>query len=135
MAGRKKSSTPKRTRKAVGDVGRKVKPGVEIRTFTIGIATVLEEIESPLVQGKKPKTNIEVLESIFAMTHPAGDSLKLLAQGRAAFKMAAVEWGDELSIEEAAEIIVACVQGVQAACGVVGGGGTEGNAPLAVMDG
>lgn len=133
MASKKKSGTPARTRKAIGDVGRKVK-GVDIRRFTIGLATVLEEIGSPLVAGKKPTKNIEVLESIFAMTRPAEESLKLLAQGRAAFKMAAVVWGDALDIDESRVVISACLQSIVDACGAAGGG-SEGNAVSGVTDG
>lgn len=133
---KKKSGTPKRTRKAVGDVGRKVKKGVVIRRFTIGVATVLEEIDSPLVDGKKPERTIELLEGVYAMTHPAVDCQKLLAQGREVFKTAAIDWGDEISINECAEIAAACAQSIKNGCGVTGAsGGSEGNAPSAATDG
>ena len=133
MANKKKSGTPARTRKAIGDVGKKVE-GVEIRRFTIGMATVLEEIGSALVKGKKPETNVEIVESIFAMTRSAEESLRLLAKGRAAYKMAAIVWADGLDLDESKVVITACLQSIVDACGAASGG-SEGNAVSGVTDG
>ena len=133
MAGYKK--VPRRTSRAVGDAGRRIKKGVEIRRVTIGVATVLEMIESPLANGKKPETMLEILESIFAMTHAPVDVQQLLAQGRGAYTAAALAWGDKLSIDDASAIVTACLQGIRDNCGVAGGGGAEGNVPSGATDG
>lgn len=43
--------------------------GAEIRPMTLGVYAALERIESPLVTGKVPKDTLELIPSLYLLTH------------------------------------------------------------------
>jgi len=43
--------------------------GAVIRPMTLGVWAALERIESPLVTGKEPKDTLELIPSLYLLTH------------------------------------------------------------------
>ncbi|MGI5868680.1 MAG: hypothetical protein ACOX9C_04440 [Kiritimatiellia bacterium] len=73
----------------------------EVREITLGLAGVLEAVESPLVTGRKPGRVSGWAETLYAMTRPTEESERLLAAGREAYAAAAMAWADALPIPAA----------------------------------
>lgn len=95
------------TRTATTTVGR-----FEMHEPTLGMMAILERIGSPFaVRGAKRDFSAFV-ETLFALTRPATESLQLLDQNRGAFRAAAFEWADTVSAAEGADLLhaaVACI--------------------------
>jgi len=77
--------------------------GAEIRPMTLGVYAALERIESPLVTGKEPKDTLELIPSLYLLTHDPrevfrGNILDLAMQWADTQPVGAVE-----RIREAAE--------------------------------
>ena len=95
------------THPAATKVGR-----FEVREPTLGMIAILERIGSPFaVRGAKRDFSAYV-ETLFALTRPATDSLRLLDRGRDAFRAAAFEWSDTVSSAEGAALLRAAVAGI-----------------------
>ena len=95
------------TRPAKTTVGR-----FEMREPTLGMMAILEKIGSPFaVRGAKRDFSAFV-ETLFALTRPAVESLRLLEKGRDAFKDAAFEWSDTVSAAEGADLRRAATAGI-----------------------
>lgn len=80
---------------------------VSIREITLGLAGILERIDSPLVTGKNPKFIMEWAPTLYAMTHTTPESERLLAQGRKAYDQAALVWSDTIPLVDARRILLA----------------------------
>ena len=101
-----------------------------VRPLTLGMCAVLDAIGSPLVGGPAPKGVGGWAETLFAMTRPAAESRRILASGgRAAFSVAAAEWADGVSADEAVSLCGAAAKSAETALGVHpdGDGGKTGD--------
>lgn len=87
----------------------------EVRTLTLGLHAVLQRIASPLVTPGAEPTMEAWAETLFAMTRPGRESARLLADGREAFRAAALDWADAVSEEEGAELIRAAADALLSA--------------------
>lgn len=103
----------------------------EARPVTLGMAGVLEAIGSPLATGRDPGSLAGWTETLYAMTRPAAESKALLAgeNGREAFRRAADEWADTVSMPEATELVLAVTRAAAAAAAVHADAGRDGPAP------
>lgn len=79
----------------------------EVREITLGLAGVLEAIESPLVTGRKPQRPMEWAATLFAMTSSTEQSERLLASGREAYAATAKAWADTLPLAHARRMLEA----------------------------
>jgi hypothetical protein len=113
------AGNPKRALKALNAAPRKVGRH-EVMPATLRMCCVLDEIGSPLViHGRPAPRNVGGwAPTIFAMTRPAAESQRLLAEGRDAFDAACMEWADGLMLDEALALVRACANQVAAAAGV-----------------
>jgi hypothetical protein len=116
---------PARTLAAIMEAEATIVKGVSVRNFTLGLAAVLEEIESPLLNGRPPTSHAEIVINIFVMTRPAAESQKLLAKGFDAFRAAAFAWADKLDISDAQVILTQALGKILRAVGVIGAGAGE----------
>ena len=102
---------PKRALAAVPAAGEQV-DGIMVREITLGLAAVLERIESPLVVGRKAGGEMrlgDMLPTVYVMTRPAVESERLLADGGLpALRSAAVAWADELPTATGMRLAAAC---------------------------
>lgn len=122
------NKNPKRSRKAMMATGTKTAAGCVAKTLTLGLGVILEDIQSPVADGKVPKKARELMEFMFVMTHPAEESQQLLAQGRDVFDVATMRWAGEVDILDAPGVAAVCCATVKRLSAVSGGGGTEKNA-------
>lgn len=134
-------TNPKRTLAAVTAAGQNV-AGVHVREITLGIAAVLERINSPLVrrmQTAEELTLRDMLPSMYVMTRPAVESEYLLAEGDGALMAAAVGWGDALTTADGLAIAMACSDAAKRLAQTSTTGapdrGTEGNGASQAMAG
>ena len=96
-----------RTHPATTRVGR-----FEVREPTFGMIALLERIGSPFaVRGAKRDFSAFV-ETLFALTRPAIESLRILEKGRDAFRAAAFEWADTVSSAEGTALLRVAVAGI-----------------------
>jgi hypothetical protein len=79
-----------------------------VRECTLAVATLLEAIDSPLVTGRKAETMMEMLPTMFVMTRPAAESMRILADGVPALKAAAVAWADTMAPGAGHALAIAC---------------------------
>lgn len=87
----------------------------EVRSLTLGLHAVLQRIASPLVTRDAEPTMEAWAETLFAMTRPGRESARLLAEGREAFRAAALDWADAVSEAEGAELIRAAADALLSA--------------------
>ena len=105
----------------------------EVREITLGLAGVLEAIESPLVTGRKPQRPMEWAATLFAMTRSTEESERLLASGREAYAATAKAWADTvplaigLRLVEAVTKSIGRLNGIEAEDADDVEGGAEGN--------
>ena len=76
--------------------------GATVRPMTLGMWAALERIGSPLVTGKEPKDTLELVPSLYLLTHDPREVL------RGDLLEAAVAWADSLPVTALAEIRAAC---------------------------
>ena len=76
--------------------------GETVRPLTLGMYAALERIGSPLVTGAEPKDALELIPSLYLLTH---DPREVLASG---FFEDAVAWADTLPVTALGEIRDAC---------------------------
>lgn len=82
--------------------------GETVRPMTLGMWAALERIGSPLVTGEPPKDALELIPSLYLLTH---DPREVLASG---FFDAAVAWADSLPVTALGEIRDACYRQMDA---------------------
>ena len=76
--------------------------GATVRPMTLGMWAALERIGSPLVTGKEPKDTLELVPSLYLLTHDPREVL------RGSFFDDAVAWADTLPVSALEEIQRAC---------------------------
>ena len=76
--------------------------GATVRPMTLGMWAALERIGSPLVTGKEPKDTLELVPSLYLLTHDPREVL------RGSFFDDAVAWADTLPVSALEEIKRAC---------------------------
>ena len=76
--------------------------GATVRPMTLGMWAALERIGSPLVTGKEPKDTLELVPSLYLLTHDPREVL------RGSFFDDAVAWADTLPVSALEEIRDAC---------------------------
>ena len=76
--------------------------GETVRPMTLGMWAALERIDSPLVTGKEPKDTLELVPSLYLLTHDPREVL------RGSFFDDAVAWADTLPVSALEEIQRAC---------------------------
>ena len=82
--------------------------GETVRPLTLGMYAALERIGSPLVTGAVPKDALELIPSLYLLTH---DPREVLASG---FFDAAMAWADSLPVTALGEIRDACYRQMDA---------------------
>ena len=76
--------------------------GAKVRPMTLGTWAALERIGSPLVTGKEPKDTLELVPSLYLLTHDPREVL------RGTFFEDAVAWADTMPVSALDEIRRAC---------------------------
>ncbi len=76
--------------------------GATVRPMTLGMWAALERIGSPLVTGEEPKDTLELVPSLYRLTHDPREVL------RGSFFADAVAWADTLPVSALEEIQRAC---------------------------
>ena len=76
--------------------------GATVRPMTLGMWAALERIGSPLVTGKEAKDTLELVPSLYLLTHDPREVL------RGSFYDDAVAWADTLPVSALEEITRAC---------------------------
>jgi hypothetical protein len=76
--------------------------GLEVKPMTLAMYAALERIESPLVTGKPAKDIVELLPSLYLLTHGAE---KIFAGNLTALAFA---WADTMPVSAVAHIREAC---------------------------
>ena len=76
--------------------------GATVRPMTLGLWAALERIGSPLVTGKEPEDTLELVPSLYLLTHDPREVL------RGSFFDDAVAWADTLPVSALEEIQRAC---------------------------
>ena len=76
--------------------------GAVVRPMTLGMWAALERIKSPLVTGKAPEDALELLPSLYLLTHDPREVL------RGDLLEASVAWADALPVSALAAIRQAC---------------------------
>ena len=82
--------------------------GVTVRPLTLGMWAALERIGSPLITAEPPKDALELVPSLYLITH---DPREVLASG---FFDAALAWADTLPVTALGEIRDACLRQIGA---------------------
>lgn len=77
-----------------------------VREITLGTLAILEQLGSGGADAGAPW--MDIVEKFYAMTHRAADCGALLADGRAAYRAAALAWADGLSPEDIQVLTQAC---------------------------
>jgi len=90
-----------------------IAPGVEVRPVTLGMWAALERIKSPLVTGEEPKDTLELIPSLYLLTH---DPRIVLNGG---LLEAAMAWADTLPVTAMDAIQRACNKHIDAALAVI----------------
>jgi len=134
------AKNPKRALEALTAGGEKV-DGIAVREITLGLAAVLERIESPLVVPRPEGAAMrlrDMLPTVYAMTRPAAESEALLTEGGPDMLMEeAVRWADGLTTGQGVRLAEACVRAASRVARVSPQGvpekegGAEGNANAA----
>jgi len=76
--------------------------GATVRPMTLGMWAALERVGSPLVTGKEAKDTLELVPSLYLLTHDPREVL------RGSFFDDAVAWADTLPVSALEEIRDAC---------------------------
>ena len=93
--------------------------GFKVRPITLGMASVLQKVRSPLSTGDPPGGLGGWIPTLFAMTRDAAESLAILASGgEEAYMRAAEEWADGLSVADGLALVRACSRAAATATGV-----------------
>ena len=95
-------SNPRKAMVALLPMPLKVSGGYTVRPMTLGMWAALERIGSPLVTDKEPKDTLEIIPSLYLLTHDPREVL------RGSFYDDAVAWADTLPVSALEEITRAC---------------------------
>ena len=106
----------------------------EVREITLGLAGVLEAVESPVFTGVKPREIGGWGPTLYAMTRSTEESERLLAAGGAdAYARAAKAWIDTVPLAVGTRLVEAVtasvdrLNGIEAEDDGASEGGAEGN--------
>ena len=88
-------------------------PGVVVRPMTLGMWAALERIKSPLVTGDEPKDTLEIVPSLYLITHDPREIF------RPDFLDAAMQWADTMPVDVVAAIDKAARRQIDAAVDVI----------------
>ena len=88
-------------------------PGVVVRPMTLGMWAALERIKSPLVTGDEPKDTLELVPSLYLITHDPREIF------RPDFLDAAMKWADTMPVDVVAAIDKAARRQIDAAVDVI----------------
>ena len=93
--------------------------GFTVRPITLGMAAVLQKVRSPLSTGDPPGGLGDWIPTLYAMTRDAAESRRILASGgEEAYRRAAEEWADGLSVADGLALVRACSRAAATATGV-----------------
>lgn len=95
-------SNPRKAMAALLPLAVRCPCGETVRPMTLGMWAALERIGSPLVTGAPPKDALELVPSLYLLTHDPREVL------RSGFFEDAVAWADALPVTALAEIRDAC---------------------------
>ncbi|MBR6734226.1 MAG: hypothetical protein IKL96_07485 [Kiritimatiellae bacterium] len=95
-------SNPRKAMAALLPLALECPCGAVVRPMTLGMWAALERIGSPLVTGKEPADALDLLPSLYLLTHDPREVL------RGDLLEAAVAWADSLPVTALAEIRTAC---------------------------
>lgn len=84
-----------------------------IRPMTLGVYAALERINSPLVTGKDAKDTIELIPSLYLLTHDPREVFKGNVLDLA------MQWADTVPVSAMAEIRAACEEQIKAVYDVI----------------
>ena len=101
-------TNPRKAMAALLPLAVKCPCGETVRPMTLGVWAALERIGSPLITGEPPKDALELIPSLYLLTH---DPREVLASG---FFDAAVAWADSLPVTALGEIRDACYRQMDA---------------------
>ena len=101
-------TNPRKAMAALLPLAVKCPCGETVRPMTLGMWAALERIGSPLITGEPPKDALELIPSLYLLTH---DPREVLASG---FFDAAVAWADFLPVTALGEIRDACYRQMDA---------------------
>lgn len=87
--------------------------GITVRPMTLGMWAALERIGSPMVTGKDAKDALDLLPSLYLVTHDPREVL------RGDFMDAVLEWAGTVSVSAMASIQKACARQMNAVFDVV----------------
>lgn len=88
------------THPATTKVGR-----FKVRELYLGTLAILERIGSPLLDADAPRTLQAWAETLYALTRPSADCMRVLAGGRESYSAEAMAWADTVSNAEATALI------------------------------
>ena len=101
-------TNPRKAMAALLPLAVKCPCGETVRPMTLGMWAALERIGSPLITGEPPKDALELIPSLYLLTH---DPREVLASG---FFDAAVAWAVSLPVTALGEIRDACYRQMDA---------------------
>ena len=88
-------------------------PGVVVRPMTLGMWAALERIKSPLVTGDEPKDTLELVPSLYLITHDPREIF------RTDFLDAAMKWADTMPVDVVSAIDKAARRQIDAVVDVI----------------
>lgn len=129
-------STPKSVLEAITHTSGTPVDGWTVSEITLGMAGVLEAIESPLLRGKKLTKPKDWAMTLFAMTHSTEECEALLANGIEEYARAVTRWSDTVTMATTHKMIKAAVAAAERLAAAIDVGddddeGKEGNASAA----
>ena len=104
---------PRKAMAALLPLPLKVSGGYTVRPMTLGMWAALERIESPLVTGKEPKDALEIIPSLYLLTHDPREVF------RGNVVDLAMEWADTVPVKVMDEIRSACDRQMDAVHNVI----------------
>ena len=104
---------PRKAMAALLPMPLKVSGGFVVRPMTLGMWAALERIGSPLVTGKEPKDALEIIPSLYLLTHDPREVF------RGNVVDLAMEWADTVPVKAMDEIQRACYRQMNAAFDVL----------------
>lgn len=84
-----------------------------VRPMTLGLWAALERIESPMVTGREPKDTLELLPSLYLLTHDPREVY------RGNLVDLAMQWADTVGVDALEAIQAACYRQMNAAFDVM----------------
>ena len=106
-------SNPRKAMAALLPMPLKVSGGYSVKPMTLGMWAALERISSPLVTDKEPKDTLEIIPSLYLLTHDPREVF------RGNIFDLAMEWANTVPVKAMNEIQRACYRQMNAAFDVV----------------